>query len=163
MGTWKRYLLIKIFFSYISWIFYPQFRWNSIIFSVAADSGFERMVVKWLPDDKQLMGVLVLLSLYSLFHFPGDNNGWPHLFDKYFGMPSYNTVVKSNMCRKYWSAEFQCQGPFIDLIFQPNVSKFNAGQRLLSPSQHICLYQLCGCVLYIMWKRGNQSVMFIPL
>lgn len=48
--------------------------------------------------------VLVLLSLSSLFHFPGDNNGWPHLFDKYFGMPSYNAVVKSNMCRKYWSS-----------------------------------------------------------
>ncbi|XP_028445251.1 relaxin receptor 1 isoform X2 [Perca flavescens] len=28
----------------------------------------------------------------------GDNNGWPHLFDKYFGMPSYNTGTKSNAC-----------------------------------------------------------------
>nr|XP_019959372.1 PREDICTED: relaxin receptor 1 [Paralichthys olivaceus] len=28
----------------------------------------------------------------------GDNNGWPHLFDKYFGMPSYNTGTKSNIC-----------------------------------------------------------------
>ncbi|CAG04641.1 unnamed protein product [Tetraodon nigroviridis] len=28
----------------------------------------------------------------------GDNNGWPHLFDKYFGMPSHNAVVKSNLC-----------------------------------------------------------------
>ncbi|KAK1904212.1 Electron transfer flavoprotein-ubiquinone oxidoreductase mitochondrial [Dissostichus eleginoides] len=28
----------------------------------------------------------------------GDNNGWPHLFDKYFGMPSYNTGTKSHMC-----------------------------------------------------------------
>ncbi|XP_074530331.1 relaxin receptor 1 [Halichoeres trimaculatus] len=28
----------------------------------------------------------------------GDNNGWPHLFDKYFGMPSSNTGTKSNMC-----------------------------------------------------------------
>uniref|UniRef100_A0A665VJ97 Relaxin family peptide receptor 1 n=1 Tax=Echeneis naucrates TaxID=173247 RepID=A0A665VJ97_ECHNA len=28
----------------------------------------------------------------------GDNNGWPHLFDKYFGMPSYNTRTKSNVC-----------------------------------------------------------------
>uniref|UniRef100_A0A4W6FDI9 Relaxin family peptide receptor 1 n=1 Tax=Lates calcarifer TaxID=8187 RepID=A0A4W6FDI9_LATCA len=28
----------------------------------------------------------------------GDNNGWPHLFDKYFGMPSYNTGTKSNVC-----------------------------------------------------------------
>uniref|UniRef100_A0A3B4T6G5 Relaxin family peptide receptor 1 n=1 Tax=Seriola dumerili TaxID=41447 RepID=A0A3B4T6G5_SERDU len=28
----------------------------------------------------------------------GDNNGWPHLFDKYFGMPSHNTRTKSNVC-----------------------------------------------------------------
>uniref|UniRef100_A0A671VGE9 Relaxin family peptide receptor 1 n=1 Tax=Sparus aurata TaxID=8175 RepID=A0A671VGE9_SPAAU len=28
----------------------------------------------------------------------GDNNGWPHLFDKYFGTPSYNTGTKSNVC-----------------------------------------------------------------
>uniref|UniRef100_A0A3Q3MXX6 Relaxin family peptide receptor 1 n=1 Tax=Mastacembelus armatus TaxID=205130 RepID=A0A3Q3MXX6_9TELE len=28
----------------------------------------------------------------------GDNNGWPHLFDKYFGMPSYDTRTKSNVC-----------------------------------------------------------------
>uniref|UniRef100_A0A3Q2Z747 Relaxin family peptide receptor 1 n=1 Tax=Hippocampus comes TaxID=109280 RepID=A0A3Q2Z747_HIPCM len=28
----------------------------------------------------------------------GDNNGWPHLFDKYFGMPSHNGRTKSNMC-----------------------------------------------------------------
>ncbi|XP_029021100.1 relaxin receptor 1 isoform X3 [Betta splendens] len=28
----------------------------------------------------------------------GDNNGWPHLFDKYFGMPSYTTGTKSNIC-----------------------------------------------------------------
>uniref|UniRef100_A0A672I1Q5 Relaxin family peptide receptor 1 n=1 Tax=Salarias fasciatus TaxID=181472 RepID=A0A672I1Q5_SALFA len=28
----------------------------------------------------------------------GDNNGWPHLFDKYFGMPSYNAGAKSNVC-----------------------------------------------------------------
>ncbi|XP_054648764.1 relaxin receptor 1 isoform X2 [Dunckerocampus dactyliophorus] len=28
----------------------------------------------------------------------GDNNGWPHLFDTYFGMPSNNTGTKSNLC-----------------------------------------------------------------
>uniref|UniRef100_A0A3P9JPA5 Relaxin family peptide receptor 1 n=1 Tax=Oryzias latipes TaxID=8090 RepID=A0A3P9JPA5_ORYLA len=28
----------------------------------------------------------------------GDNNGWPHLFDNYFGMPSHNTQTKSNLC-----------------------------------------------------------------
>ncbi|XP_061643278.1 relaxin receptor 1 isoform X1 [Phyllopteryx taeniolatus] len=28
----------------------------------------------------------------------GDNNGWPHLFDKYFGMPSHNAGTKSIMC-----------------------------------------------------------------
>ncbi|XP_077388745.1 relaxin receptor 1 isoform X2 [Festucalex cinctus] len=28
----------------------------------------------------------------------GDNNGWPHLFDKYFGMPSHNGRAKSNVC-----------------------------------------------------------------
>ncbi|XP_068181653.1 relaxin receptor 1 [Antennarius striatus] len=28
----------------------------------------------------------------------GDNNGWPHLFDKYFGMPNNNVETKSNMC-----------------------------------------------------------------
>ncbi|XP_034037988.1 relaxin receptor 1 [Thalassophryne amazonica] len=29
----------------------------------------------------------------------GDNNGWPHLFDNYFGMPSYNSGVhKSKVC-----------------------------------------------------------------
>lgn len=31
----------------------------------------------------------------------GDNNGWPHLFDKYFGMPTYNTATKSNICCEY--------------------------------------------------------------
>nr|XP_020478496.1 relaxin receptor 1 isoform X2 [Monopterus albus] len=28
----------------------------------------------------------------------GDNNGWPHLFDKYFGTLSYNTGTKSIVC-----------------------------------------------------------------
>uniref|UniRef100_A0A3P8US61 Relaxin family peptide receptor 1 n=1 Tax=Cynoglossus semilaevis TaxID=244447 RepID=A0A3P8US61_CYNSE len=28
----------------------------------------------------------------------GDNNGWPLLFDKYFGMPSYNAGTRSNIC-----------------------------------------------------------------
>uniref|UniRef100_A0A3Q1FKE1 Relaxin family peptide receptor 1 n=1 Tax=Acanthochromis polyacanthus TaxID=80966 RepID=A0A3Q1FKE1_9TELE len=28
----------------------------------------------------------------------GDNNGWPHLLDKYFGMPSHNARTKSNIC-----------------------------------------------------------------
>uniref|UniRef100_A0A8C6KAV9 Relaxin family peptide receptor 1 n=1 Tax=Nothobranchius furzeri TaxID=105023 RepID=A0A8C6KAV9_NOTFU len=28
----------------------------------------------------------------------GDNNGWPHLFDKYFGLPSPNARTKSNTC-----------------------------------------------------------------
>ncbi|KAM3866973.1 relaxin receptor 1 [Diretmus argenteus] len=28
----------------------------------------------------------------------GDNNGWPHLFDKYFGMPDANTGTTSNTC-----------------------------------------------------------------
>ncbi|KAM8847754.1 relaxin receptor 1 [Synchiropus picturatus] len=28
----------------------------------------------------------------------GDNNGWPHLFDKYFGMPTHNTGTKSQLC-----------------------------------------------------------------
>ncbi|XP_077466264.1 relaxin receptor 1 isoform X3 [Stigmatopora argus] len=28
----------------------------------------------------------------------GDNNGWPHLFDKFFGMPSHNTRTKSTSC-----------------------------------------------------------------
>ncbi|XP_028314941.1 relaxin receptor 1 [Gouania willdenowi] len=28
----------------------------------------------------------------------GDNNGWPHLFDKFFGMPSSNVGTKSNVC-----------------------------------------------------------------
>ncbi|KAM6923418.1 relaxin receptor 1 [Xenentodon cancila] len=28
----------------------------------------------------------------------GDNNGWPHLFDKHFGMPSSNARTKSNVC-----------------------------------------------------------------
>ncbi|XP_057706212.1 relaxin receptor 1 isoform X2 [Corythoichthys intestinalis] len=28
----------------------------------------------------------------------GDNNGWPHLFDKYFGMPNHNTRTKSTAC-----------------------------------------------------------------
>ncbi|XP_035506091.2 relaxin receptor 1 isoform X1 [Scophthalmus maximus] len=28
----------------------------------------------------------------------GDNNGWPHLFDKYFGMPSHNAGTRSNIC-----------------------------------------------------------------
>ncbi|XP_062331701.1 relaxin receptor 1 [Osmerus eperlanus] len=28
----------------------------------------------------------------------GDNNGWPHLFDKYFGIPNYDLGTKSNTC-----------------------------------------------------------------
>uniref|UniRef100_A0A8C6WU10 Relaxin family peptide receptor 1 n=1 Tax=Neogobius melanostomus TaxID=47308 RepID=A0A8C6WU10_9GOBI len=28
----------------------------------------------------------------------GDNNGWPHLFDKYFGMPSNTEGTRSSMC-----------------------------------------------------------------
>uniref|UniRef100_A0A4W5KUZ9 Uncharacterized protein n=1 Tax=Hucho hucho TaxID=62062 RepID=A0A4W5KUZ9_9TELE len=28
----------------------------------------------------------------------GDNNGWPHLFDKYFGMPIINIGAKSDKC-----------------------------------------------------------------
>ncbi|XP_066505825.1 relaxin receptor 1 isoform X4 [Hoplias malabaricus] len=28
----------------------------------------------------------------------GDNNGWPHLFDKYFGNPSNDLGTKSNVC-----------------------------------------------------------------
>ncbi|KAK1803920.1 hypothetical protein P4O66_003860 [Electrophorus voltai] len=28
----------------------------------------------------------------------GDNNGWPHLFDKYFGIPSNDLGTKSNAC-----------------------------------------------------------------
>ncbi|XP_063044566.1 relaxin receptor 1 [Engraulis encrasicolus] len=28
----------------------------------------------------------------------GDNNGWPHLFDKYFGMPNSDARTKSNAC-----------------------------------------------------------------
>ncbi|KAF4094151.1 hypothetical protein AMELA_G00010100 [Ameiurus melas] len=28
----------------------------------------------------------------------GDNNGWPHLFDKYFGMPSKDAGTKSTTC-----------------------------------------------------------------
>ncbi|XP_012689720.2 relaxin receptor 1 [Clupea harengus] len=28
----------------------------------------------------------------------GDNNGWPHLFDKYFGMPNNDAGTKSNAC-----------------------------------------------------------------
>uniref|UniRef100_A0A8B9H4B0 Relaxin family peptide receptor 1 n=1 Tax=Astyanax mexicanus TaxID=7994 RepID=A0A8B9H4B0_ASTMX len=28
----------------------------------------------------------------------GDNNGWPHLFDKYFGVPSNDPRTKSNTC-----------------------------------------------------------------
>ncbi|XP_041917997.1 relaxin receptor 1 [Alosa sapidissima] len=28
----------------------------------------------------------------------GDNNGWPHLFDKYFGMPNNDVGTKSNAC-----------------------------------------------------------------
>ncbi|KAK3535037.1 hypothetical protein QTP70_002213 [Hemibagrus guttatus] len=30
----------------------------------------------------------------------GDNNGWPHLFDKYFGMPSKDAGTKSTTCRE---------------------------------------------------------------
>ncbi|KAM9833222.1 relaxin receptor 1 isoform 2-T2 [Syngnathus typhle] len=28
----------------------------------------------------------------------GDNNGWPHLFDKFFGMPNHSDRTKSNVC-----------------------------------------------------------------
>ncbi|KAJ4946541.1 hypothetical protein JOQ06_024206, partial [Pogonophryne albipinna] len=41
---------------------------------------------------------LEILCCHEYHICEGDNNGWPHLFDKYFGMPSYNTGTKSHMC-----------------------------------------------------------------
>uniref|UniRef100_H2N109 Relaxin family peptide receptor 1 n=1 Tax=Oryzias latipes TaxID=8090 RepID=H2N109_ORYLA len=37
-----------------------------------------------------------------------DNNGWPHLFDNYFGMPSHNTQTKSNLCLGAVPERCQC-------------------------------------------------------
>uniref|UniRef100_W5K3D0 Relaxin family peptide receptor 1 n=1 Tax=Astyanax mexicanus TaxID=7994 RepID=W5K3D0_ASTMX len=39
-----------------------------------------------------------------------DNNGWPHLFDKYFGVPSNDPRTKSNTC----PAECQCRDLELD-------------------------------------------------
>ncbi|XP_034147524.1 relaxin receptor 1 isoform X5 [Esox lucius] len=33
-----------------------------------------------------------------LYGVTGDNNGWPHLFDKYFGMPNLDMGTKSDKC-----------------------------------------------------------------
>lgn len=52
-------------------------------------------------SEEHMMDNTLLCSLLCLCS-PGDNNGWPDLFDKYFGMPSHNAVVKSNLCREYW-------------------------------------------------------------
>uniref|UniRef100_A0A3P9NQE7 Relaxin family peptide receptor 1 n=1 Tax=Poecilia reticulata TaxID=8081 RepID=A0A3P9NQE7_POERE len=43
-----------------------------------------------------------------------DNNGWPHLFDKYFGMPSHNTRTKSNVCLGVVPELCQCRDLELD-------------------------------------------------
>lgn len=50
-------------------------------------------------NDKQC--VFHWVTLYFLFFLLGDNNGWPHLFDNYFGIPSNNLGTKSNACCEY--------------------------------------------------------------
>uniref|UniRef100_A0A673LR37 Relaxin receptor 1-like n=1 Tax=Sinocyclocheilus rhinocerous TaxID=307959 RepID=A0A673LR37_9TELE len=45
----------------------------------------------------------------------GDNNGWPHLFDNYFGIPSNNLGTKSNACMLGTvPAECQCRDLELD-------------------------------------------------
>uniref|UniRef100_A0A8C1UXU3 Relaxin family peptide receptor 1 n=1 Tax=Cyprinus carpio TaxID=7962 RepID=A0A8C1UXU3_CYPCA len=45
----------------------------------------------------------------------GDNNGWPHLFDNYFGIPSNNLGAKSNACLLGTvPAECQCRDLELD-------------------------------------------------
>uniref|UniRef100_A0A671SM47 Relaxin family peptide receptor 1 n=1 Tax=Sinocyclocheilus anshuiensis TaxID=1608454 RepID=A0A671SM47_9TELE len=45
----------------------------------------------------------------------GDNNGWPHLFDNYFGIPSNNLGTKSNACLLGTvPAECQCRDLELD-------------------------------------------------
>ncbi len=43
-----------------------------------------------LAMDKQHVFDSVTLYFMLLFFFLGDNNGWPHLFDNYFGIPRNN-------------------------------------------------------------------------
>ncbi|KAL6479832.1 hypothetical protein MHYP_G00108650 [Metynnis hypsauchen] len=44
-----------------------------------------------------------------------DNNGWPHLFDKYFGVPSNDLGTKSNACLLgFVPAECQCRDLELD-------------------------------------------------
>uniref|UniRef100_A0A3Q3FIL0 Relaxin family peptide receptor 1 n=1 Tax=Kryptolebias marmoratus TaxID=37003 RepID=A0A3Q3FIL0_KRYMA len=43
-----------------------------------------------------------------------DNNGWPHLFDKYFGMPSHNARTKSNICLGVVPEFCQCRDLELD-------------------------------------------------
>jgi len=54
---------------------------------------------KWLC--LQWKAACVSITLYFLFFLLGDNNGWPHLFDNYFGIPSNNLGTKSNACCEY--------------------------------------------------------------
>lgn len=53
--------------------------------------------------------IMISIFFCRFSSFSGDNNGWPHLFDKYFGMPSHNTRTKSNICCKY---SLMCLKPF---------------------------------------------------
>lgn len=63
----------------------------------------ERLIDR-VPNERFLFLTNDLLCL-----FPGDNNGWPHLFDKYFGMPSYTTGTRSSIC---------CKCPYLLLLFR---------------------------------------------
>ncbi|CAM4616108.1 unnamed protein product [Leuciscus chuanchicus] len=52
---------------------------------------------------------------HTFIRFYRDNNGWPHLFDNYFGIPSNNLGTKSNACLLGTvPAECQCRDLELD-------------------------------------------------
>ncbi|KTF72362.1 hypothetical protein cypCar_00041956, partial [Cyprinus carpio] len=58
-----------------------------------------------------------------------DNNGWPHLFDNYFGIPSNNLGTKSNACCLMKSIAFK-QPLFIRSLQRNRLRKLNADMFL---------------------------------
>uniref|UniRef100_A0A3P8RKU1 Relaxin family peptide receptor 1 n=1 Tax=Amphiprion percula TaxID=161767 RepID=A0A3P8RKU1_AMPPE len=72
----------------------------------------------------------------------GDNNGWPHLFDKYFGMPSHNARTKSKICLLGVFPDLcQCLDLELDCDVQNNPSFFSTFYNV-SPDAFRGLYNL---------------------
>uniref|UniRef100_A0A672QYD5 Relaxin receptor 1-like n=1 Tax=Sinocyclocheilus grahami TaxID=75366 RepID=A0A672QYD5_SINGR len=74
----------------------------------------DKFVLQMLIYTNTVILLLNNLLLHVVFLL-GDNNGWPHLFDNYFGIPSNNLGTKSNACLLGTiPAECQCRDLELD-------------------------------------------------